>query len=215
MTEAAVPELLVPFDAEAIPGLVSFWFFRTSSDAFCAQHGEPYVLRSQAGPLEVVDDPGAPFGGKALLLEEGRWLSIPRAECPGLDIHGRDGHVTLVAWIRRERTAHGGCEFIAGQWNETRRQRQYGLFLHLGNWGRLGNRICAHISNVGGPTPGYKYCMDGGMGATEIPFDEWVVVGLSYDGQAGSAWLHGGVDFRPGLNPYPLAGGLYDGGPDR
>ena len=50
------------------------------------------------------------------------------------------------------------------------------------------------------------------MGATKIIHDEWMVVAMSYDGQAGFAWLNGVLDARPGLNPYPMAGGLHDGG---
>lgn len=211
MKESVVLECLVPFEPEDIPGLVSFWDFRHSGEQFVAQQGHPYCLRSQARPLQVVDDPHAPFGGRALLVEEGQWLSIPRHECPGLDFHGVDGHFTLISWIQRGQTSHHGCEFIAGQWNETNRGRQYGLFLNLGVW-LLGDCICGHLSNVGGPTPGYKYCMDGSMGATEICHDEWHMVAMSYDGKSGYAWLDGRLDLRPGLNPYPMSGGLYDGG---
>ena len=73
--------------------------------------------------------------------------------------------------------------------------------------------VCGHLSNVGGPTPGYRYCVDGAMGATAVPWDEWHTVAMAYDGVAGTAWLDGRLDARPGLNPYPMAGGLHDGGP--
>ncbi|MDZ4199115.1 MAG: LamG-like jellyroll fold domain-containing protein, partial [Kiritimatiellia bacterium] len=56
-------------------------------------------------------------------------------------------------------------------------------------------------------------CMDGAMGATPVPFDEWHTVAMSYDGLAGTAWYDGRLDARPGLNPYPMPGGLHDGGP--
>jgi len=35
---------------------------------------------------------------------------------------------------------------------------------------------------------------------------------MSYDGISGYAWLNGNLDIRPGLNPYSIAGGLFDGG---
>jgi hypothetical protein len=35
---------------------------------------------------------------------------------------------------------------------------------------------------------------------------------MSYDGMAGYVWLNGNLDFRPGLNPYPFSGGLFNGG---
>ncbi|MGE9294254.1 MAG: LamG-like jellyroll fold domain-containing protein, partial [Puniceicoccales bacterium] len=135
-----------------------------------------------------------------------------RAACPSLDIHGPEGRLTLVAWIRRQKTAHGGCEFVAGQWNESHCGRQYGLFLNIGVW-QQHHQVCGHLSNVGGPTPGFKYCIDGPVGATPVSCDEWAVVAMSYDGQNGYAWLDGQLDARAGLNPYSLSGGLHDGGP--
>jgi len=202
----------VPLEPKDIPGLVSFWNFNRSGERFIAEQGQPYGLQSRSGPLEVVEDPDASFGGTALQLKEGQWLSIPRRECPDLDIHGRDGHLTLIAWIKRERTRKRQCEFIAGQWNETNRGRQYGLFLNIRVWGAE-DRVFGHLSHVGGPTPGYKYCMDGCMGATDVAFDQWSVVAMSYDGQAGSAWHNGILDLCPRLNPYSMAGGLHNSGP--
>jgi len=211
--ESVVPSFLTAFTPAEIPGLIAFWHFGAGGERFPAAQGEPYALRSAVGPLAVVDDPDAPLGGRALELAEGQWLRIPRAECPALDIHGPGGRLTLVAWIRRGRTQKDHCEFVAGQWNETNRGRQYGLFLNIRVWQRP-HRICGHLSHVGGPTPGYRYCIDGAMGDTEIPWDEWHCVAMSYDGVCGYAWLDGRLDARPGLNPYPMAGGLHDGGPN-
>jgi len=213
VNESVRLDYILPFEPKDIPGLVSFWHFQESGDHFIAEQGDPYDLRSASGRLEVEDDPGAPFGRKALSLSEGQWLSIPRRDCPRLDIHGERGHLTLITWIKRGRKSNRQCEFIAGQWNETNQGRQYGLFLNIGVW-MLSDRICGHISNIGGPTPGFKYCMDGSMGMTEIAWDEWAVVAMSYDGQNGYAWLNGRLDLRPGLNPYLMPGGLHDGGPN-
>lgn len=211
MQETPNQKWRVSFQPEEIPGLVTFWNFTGSGENFVASQGEAYCLQSQSGPLNVVEDPDAAFGGKALVLEEGQWLSIPRKACPGLDFHGKEGHLTLVAWIKRGKTVTDQCEFIAGMWNESNRGRQYGLFLNIRVWGP-GHRIFGHLSHVGGPTPGYKYCMDGSLGGTEIPHGEWAVVAMSYDGQAGSSWLNGILDAHPALNPYSMAGGLHDGG---
>lgn len=205
-------EFGIALEPREVPGLVAFWNFSQSGTAFVASQGEPYCLQSRVGPLEVVQDPGASFGGRALRLREGQWLSIPRQECPKLDIHGQSGHLTLIAWLKRERTRARQCEFIAGQWNETNRGRQYGLFLNISVWG-IEDRAFGHLSNTGGPTPGYRYCMDGCMGATPVPYDEWVVVAMSYDGQNGQVWFNGLPDVCPGVNPYGLAGGLHDSGP--
>jgi hypothetical protein len=212
MTNTPVRNFMLDIEPKDIPGLVSFWTFSEPGDRFVAQQGESYCLRSQSGRLVVTEEPGAAFGGTALQLEEGQWLSIPRAECPKLDFHGEQ-HFSLVAWIRRGKTASPQCEFVAGQWNESNCARQYGLFLNIVVW-QAPNRVFGHLSTVGGPTPGYKYCMDGCMGATEVPWDEWCTVGMSFDGRHGYAWFNGLLDAHPTLNPYSIAGGLRDGGPD-
>ncbi|PCJ60876.1 MAG: hypothetical protein COA79_07395 [Planctomycetota bacterium] len=211
MTEEVNHDLLVSFEPNDIPGLVSFWDFQNSSDHFIANQGEPYNLQSQSGELNVIEDSSAPHGGKALDVKEGQWLNIQRHECPKLNIHGQEGHLTVVAWIKRQKTLVNQCEFIAGQWNESQTGRQYGLFLNISVWGQH-HQICGHLSNVGGPTPGYKYCIDGAMAKTEIACNEWVTIAMSYDGNSGYAWLNGVLDTRPGLNPYSMAGGLHDGG---
>jgi len=178
-----------------------------------ATAGEAYSLVEAAGPVERVSVAGAPFGAFAAHLEECRYLVFPRDECPGLDVHGRDGHLTAVAWIRRARTAEHHCEFIAGQWNETGGGRQYGLFLNIGVWGGE-HQVCGHVSSHGAPTPGYRFCMDAAVGATAVDWDEWHVVAMSYDGCHAHAWLDGVLDRREGVNPYHMPGGLHDGGVD-
>lgn len=198
---------------QVFPGLVSFWNFNQSGETFTACEGERYTLQSQSGQLEILKDTAAPLGGQALRIQKGQWLNIARKDCPKLDIHGPDGQLTVVAWIKRHREEQQGCEFIAGQWNETGGGRQYGLFLNISVWEQE-QQVCGHLSNVGGPTPGYKYCIDGPVGRTEVGFDEWSVVAMSYDGSNGYAWLNGQLDARPALNPYSMAGGLFDGGPN-
>ena len=211
MPEAIRENIHVPFEPSDIPGLVSYWDFSSPGTSFTADLGEPYTLISRTGQFDLVKDPDGPQGGTGIRIDEGQWLEIPRSECPRLDIHGMNGHLSVIAWIRRDRTKVPQCEFIAGQWNETNKGRQYGLFINISVWG-LPDRICGHLSNTGGPSPGYRYCTDGAMGATEIEYGQWSVIAMSYDGQAGYAWLNGSLDVRPELNPYPLAGGLHDGG---
>lgn len=204
---------LVSTNPPDFPGLVSFWRFRQPGTEFPAVAGESYTLKSRTGVLDVVSDPRAPFGGMALNLAEGDFLAIPRSACPRLDINGRDGRLTVIAWIKRRSTATRHCEFIAGQWNETDRGRQYGLFLNIVVW-NTPDTVCGHLSLTGGATPGFKYCMDGAFGATKVPHDQWSVVAMSYDGSQGYAWLDGRLDAQPMLNPYSLSGGLHDGGPN-
>lgn len=196
---------------QTFPGLVAYWNFQRTASEFPATMGETYTLHSQSGSLDVIEDAQAPLDGRALRLNRGQWLNIPRAACPQLDIHGKDGQLTVLCWMKWDPVQRAGCEFIAGQWNESHKGRQYGLFLNIGVW-QTKDQVCGHLSNIGGPTPGYKYCIDGPMGATPVPRNEWVVVGMGYDGMNGYAWLNGQLDIRPGVNPYPMAGGLHDSG---
>lgn len=200
-----------PVAPDGVPGLLSFWDFQ-GPESLTARGSEKSRLRSGAGNLTFVEDPKAPFGPKAARFEEGTWLSVPRKDCPSLNRSGPAGALTVLAWIKRWKRTQPGCEFIAGQWNETHEGRQYGLFLNIGTWGGR-DQICGHVSNTGGPTPGYKYCMDGALGATAVGWDAWHAVAMSYDGHQAMVWLDGLLDLQAGLNPYPYSGGLHDGGP--
>lgn len=211
--ESVAPSLVTLTRPDEIPGLSCFWDFPADSDRFPAAQGAPCVLESQSGMLTVRREPDAPFGGSFLALEEGQWLRIPRAKAEALDYGGPRSAHTLVAWIERGRKSNRECEFVAGMWNETQRGRQYGLFLNISVW-RQHDQVCGHLSSTGGPTPGFRYCVDGPVGATPVPEKTWTVVAMSYDGLNGYAWLDGALDVRPGLNPYPLAGGLFSGGDD-
>lgn len=206
MPEAAHDGFLIPRTPADFPGLAAYWRFDHAGERFTAVEGEPYTLTANQ-PLDISED------GKGVIIPEGAWLACPREECPLLDVHGPGGQLTVIAWLKREQTQHGGCEFIAGQWNETNRGRQYGLFLNIMVW-RERHQVTGHLSNVGGPTPGYKYCIDGPVGATPVACGQWSTVSMSYDGNIGYAWLNGALDVRPGVNPYPMAGGLHDGGPN-
>lgn len=210
MNEQPLTEFRLPIRPGDMDGLIAFWDFSGAGKERAATEGEPYVLTGNE-PIECVDAPGAPFGPKATHLREGQWFSIPRAQCPKLDIHGPKGHLTVMAWIQRFQTSHRGCEFIAGQWNETNCGRQYGLFLNLQNW-RSTDEVGAHVSRTGTPTTGYKYCYDHAVGATKVVHDQWHSVAMTYDGVQAVSWLDGMLDWRPGVNPYLFPGGLHDGG---
>ncbi|MBE7464525.1 MAG: LamG domain-containing protein [Planctomycetes bacterium] len=201
----------LPLTPLEVPGLLVFWDFQEAGgEARVSRGPQRYALCEQNGPVERVEVPGAPWGPFAAKLNEGQWFNLPRAQCPALDIHGPEGHLTVIAWLQRARCAKVHCEFVAGQWNESHLGRQYGMFLNLGLWGSR-DQLCAHVSNVGGPTPGYKYCMDAAIGATAIPYETWVCVAMTYDGVCARAYLNGELDAREGLNPYPYAGGLHGG----
>ncbi|WP_127584930.1 LamG domain-containing protein [Paenibacillus koleovorans] len=192
------------------PGLISFWDFQEGAgEERVAQGPHPYRLREMAGLVERAEE--GVFGPYAADITFGKWLCIPRAACPALDLHGPDAQVTVAAWVRRGESAYQGCEAIAGLWDESRSMRQYCLFLNLRIWNSA-EQVCGHVSSVGGPTPGHLWCMDAAIGQTPVSRDAWHFVAFTYDGKEARAYLDGRLDERETYNPYRYEGGLFDGG---
>ncbi len=198
---------------DKIENLVCFCDFQEqageSRKATCGNHS--YSLKEANGAVERVND--GVFGTYSASIKEGQWFYIPRKECPALNIHGKDAQVTVVAWIKRSPKSNGECEAIAGIWNETNRKRQYCLFLNLVIW-ESSQQVGGHISGIGGPTEGFKYCMDASIGQTAVPYGEWQCMAFSYDGKEIRSYLNGVFDQRDNRNPYPYDLGIFDGGPD-
>jgi len=201
----------IPVHPSDVPDLVAFWDFQEPQGPRTACAGQPYILQEGAGPVVRVETEDNPWGPFAAHIKEGDYMLCPRRTCPDLDIHGPGAGVTVLAWLRRDGVCERHCEFLAGQWNETARGRQYGLFLDINVWGGR-DGVCGHVSNNGGPTPGYRYCIDAAIGPTPVPVGTWSCVAMTYDGTYAAAWLNGRLDAQPGINPYPMAGGLHDGG---
>jgi len=199
----------------AVADLVSFWdFHEPTGAARVAVGAHPAVLHERRGTLERVT--GGPFGHAIRFVDGGlAHLFAPRNRIGALDIHGKGkaAQVTVVAWVRRQVKKRGECQAVAGVWGETFGGRQYCLFLDLGIH-RSGKQVCGHISGVGGPTFGYRYCMDAGIGATPVPYDEWHCTAFTYDGSHIRAYLDGRLDVRPNFNPYPYARGIHNGQPE-
>ena len=152
--------------------LLTFWDF---DDNLQSQGQYQYNLQPMVETLDFVED--SHFGSKSLYLKRGDWLRIPRGDCSALNIHGKNAQITVVAWLKRmQQPPTYDCETIAGVWDESRKKRQYCLFLDLPIW-ESGDQVGGHVSYHGGPTPNYKYCMDAAIGATPVKFDEWHCVG--------------------------------------
>ena len=198
---------------EALPGLVAFWDFQEPEGQPRRAHGPyGYQLREMAGNVKRVE--GGVFGHYAAEVAYRQWMSIPRHECPALNLHGAKAQITLLAWLKRRRKPEIQCEAVAGMWDETRRKRQYALFIDLRIRGSA-DQAGGHISALGGPTPGHRYCMDAAIGRTCVEYtDAWEFVGFTYDGQNARLYRNGCFDVRPDHNPYPYPGGLFDGGQD-
>ncbi|MES2462261.1 MAG: LamG-like jellyroll fold domain-containing protein [Armatimonadota bacterium] len=205
-----------PSSAVKVPGLLCFWDFQEKAgQERVSRIGEPYRLREVKAPVERVE--GGIFGPYAARFarDSAGSLAIPRANCPALNIHGPRAQVSLIAWIKRDPTHPkdaGACQAVAGMWNEHAR-RQYCLFLNL-RIHESAEQVGAHISHLGGATPGFKYCMDAAIGATKVPPSTWQCVAITYDGVFARAYLNGRLDERGDRNPYRYEGGIFDGGPD-
>ena len=173
-----------------------------------------YELETLGETPQLVGE--GPFG-QSRRFGMGRAFVISRENGPKLGVGGPHARFSVVAWIKREKSDYGSCQFVAGVWNEHGR-RQYGMFLHLKIWDSS-QQIAAHVSSHGGATPGFPYCMDAAIGKTPVSFDEWHCVAISYDGQNARAFLDGKLDERAsqngfGGNPFFLPDGLFEGDAD-
>lgn len=189
-----------------VADLAAFWDFQ--NETLLDKSLNQLRLRERGGTVARSAD--GVFGPASVELGRGAWLAIPRAECLALDIHGPEAQLSVVAWVKRQRSSYGGCQAVAGMWNE-HGWRQYCLFLNL-HIHNSAEQVGAHISAVGGPTPGEKYCMDAAIGATPVPFDTWTCIAMTYDGRHAAAWLDGRLDRRGDRNPYLYPDGIYTGG---
>jgi len=200
-------------------GLVAFWDFQEPAGAPRLSRGPtPLALQEQKGPIARVE--GGVFGHYAAKIERGQWFMVARTDIGPLDLHGKEAQVTVVAWILRDDPAR--WQAIAGVWDETRKKRQYCLFLNAARGTRademkrypLANRIHGHVSAIGGPTPGDDFCITYSSGATEIPMEGWQCIAMSYDGEASRLYVNGKLDSLEHYNPFPYPDGLFDGGED-
>jgi len=195
---------------DQIQNLVCFWdFSEEAGKARISKYGQSYGLAEGDKPIARNNE--GLFSGHSADIREGQWFYISGELCPALNIHGKNAGVTVVAWIKRNRKSYNQCEAIAGIWNETEKKRQYCLFLNLGIW-ESAQQVGGHISGVGGPTEGYKYCMDAAIGNTIVPYDLWQCIAFTYDGKEIRSFLNGVLDKRENTNPYPYDLGIFDGG---
>lgn len=197
-------------------GLVSFWRFqeengsRKAEGAYPAEllEGEPGIKRAEGGL----------FGPYSLQLKSGQWLRVPREKLGPLNIHGPKAQVTVIAWVKRE--GKNFWQSIAGVWDETHSARQYMLFLNARTRTDASimkripsqNRIHAHISSSGGPSPGEKFWVSYASSGSEVPMQEWHMIALTYDAEFIRVYLDGKLDAEKNFNPFPYAEGIFDGG---
>ncbi len=203
------------------PDLVAFWDFQNADFSAISPH---QIRLETVGEAPRIENSGV-FGPNCARFESEGFISrgFLRAtfqDAPQLSIGGPDAQLSIVAWLKRARRPaeeHNGCQFVAGVWNK-HGGRQYGMFLNLQIWDS-GEQVGAHISRDGGATPGFPYCMDAAIGATQIGIETWHCAAISYDGQNAKVFLDGVLDARepqgePCRNPFFYPAGLLDGDAD-
>lgn len=214
---AASPEEAIQ-NVTKIPDLVAFWTFEDAEGGSRRSVVNPFLeLKENNGPFKAVE--GGPFGN-AIKINQGQWLSIPRANIGPLNIHGPDAQVTVVTWIHRNKISP--WQAIAGVWDETRDKRQYCLFLNASKQTdfrtmtrtRSIDRFQGHVSAVGGRTPGQEACITYATSGQLVPLASWQSLAMTYDGKKVCLYLNGHLSEAEGMNPFPYPNGLFDGGED-
>ncbi len=200
-------------------GLVCYWdFHEDAGKERVAKGAFPYRLEEMGGEIERTA--GGPFGDHSVRIKAGQWFRIPNGEFPALDFHGPDARVSVVAWVKRE--VGSSWQAVAGVWNETRKQRQYCLFINGTTRSDsrtmtrtpCKNLVHGHVSDVGGPSAGEKFCITYSTSPIPVPVGEWEMVAMTYDGEYSRAFVGGKFTKDEGRNPFPLKGGLFDGDGD-
>ena len=215
--------------AAIIPPPVALFAFQEAGAPFFSTGLERYALLdgNASSPITTVALPsGAPFGARAAhfpppaFANNSARLYAPRDAAASITrgIAGPHARVTIVAWVRLLGAVVGG-PFIAGAWDEyglvggRTGARQYAIFLNLGachSAPSFTNGAAAHISPVGGPTPGSLYSQTAACDPRTLAPDAWHCIANTYDGTAIRAWVNGTLVANGARNPFPLVGGIYD-----
>lgn len=191
-----------------IPNLICCWDF-DGHHPFISKGKYAYQLSEGNGAITLCDE--GIIGDTSIDIQEGQYLFIPGMECPALNIHGSNTQVTVLAWLKRKQKNYSQCEAIAGMWNETEKKRQYCLFLNLQLF-ESADQVCGHISGVGGPTPGQRWCIEASIGKQEVKYNDWSFVGFTYDSKEIKSYHNGELDVRVERNPYNYTEGIFDAG---
>lgn len=209
------------------PAPLALFKFQETSAPYMSTVGNAYALvdgNSSAPIVTEVVPGGGVFGPRAVRFNpvdnsnNSARLFAPRAAAPLITsgISGPTARVTIVAWVQMKQGAEA---FIAGAWDEYGRvggrtgARQYALFTNLAVCHSAPTYVAgaaAHISPVGGPTPGYPYSETAACDPRPLPDEAWVCLAGTYDDEAIRVYVNGTFISNGERNPYPLLGGIYD-----
>jgi hypothetical protein len=152
-------------------------------------------LVSHAGHKLLLENGAMPtfLRGGGIRFKAGSNLILPFDKLDGV-CEGPD--VTIVAWAKRPKPAKTlAC--IAGRWDEAGKRRKVALWHHVPLAG--GNMsVYGHVSRWGGPTPGWKYSIDGAATRHDTTLADRVhMLGVTFDGEWARAYLDGTTDSNP------------------
>lgn len=205
------------------PTPLAFWSMQEPTSS-------PRLSQGSLPPISLVDgnvtDPiqrvdGGVFGPYSVYFpgDDGtnntRRLFASRQSAPGVTsaIAGPQATVTLVSWVYRDAADSASPEgMVVGVWDEYLKARQYALFLDLGACSTApvyNHGLAAHISPVGGPTPGQRYCITRACDPDPLPASAWHCIANTYNGTHIVAYLNATLHPNGGDNPYALKGGIY------
>jgi hypothetical protein len=206
------------------PEPLALWTFQEPTSAPRVSQGRfNYSLEDGNASFPVERGFGGlfgPYSANFTAAAPNQRLRADRAAVPALtvDLGGVSATVSLVAWVRRpaqqrnNRSSFYG--FVAGVWGDTAMEaRQYALYFDLGacdsDAPSYAHGAAAHISNVGGPTPGHKWSVTAACDPRPLPADMWHCVANVYDGETIRVYVNATLAQNGAVNPYPLAGGIY------
>lgn len=216
---AIIIVLSVPL-ALAAPAPLAFWKFQEpsgqpkftdprSSFNYSLADGDPHfpVLRSDRGLF-------GPFSASFPVNSSSpsQRLFAARSDVPALTtaIAGPTAVVSLVAWVSVNAIHEG---MVAGVWDENYAARQYAAFIDLGvcasNAPVYHGGMAAHVSNCGGPTPGFRFCETAACDPEPLASGAWHCIANVYDGASISAYVNGTLNPNGVSNPFPYPGGIY------
>ena len=178
---------------KVIEGLVAVWDFKEKNGTSRKASGiSSFPLREMNGPILRVNE--GPLSGCAAELNGENYMSLPNDETGELNIHGKDGQVTVMAWIKWTGIQTG---FIGGMWNESTDggKRQYGLFVSLPYYNGK-DQVCGHVSKTGKATPPFPYSIDYSASKEKVVKNDWCCVAFTYDGQYIKSYYNGRFESR-------------------
>ncbi|PPG12482.1 hypothetical protein C5D36_15005 [Rathayibacter sp. AY1C6] len=203
-----------PVPTVTVPTPIAEWSFAESAAPFASAVAGAPALRQGAGSSARAV--ATPFGTGVALNGTTDHLVVPKGEVGPLNLGASTGQVTIAVWVLNS-DADGAC--IAGVWEESTvgPLRSYALFNNLPEYGGW-ERVCMHVSKLGGPTPGYPYSRDYSVEPRRITRGVWQLHVGTYDGAVAVSYLDGAATAYPvytdklgatyAKNPYVYPDGL-------